>query len=155
MRCGKVQRWISARLDGALDAKRQALVASHLDGCPECRAFAADLPALDSLLAAVEVAEPRWGFEARVMARIANEAEPGSLTRVGHWCRSLRPAPVGVGAAAFAAGIALVVLANGEAPSNGEPHDDAVAVLASGVLGVTARPAPEDDWVNLFSRSED
>jgi anti-sigma factor RsiW len=155
MRCAKVQRWISADLDGEADPQQRDRVTRHLHACDRCHEFADGLYALPARLATIDVAEPRWGFEARVMRCVDRDAqEPVESGWRAAW-RWLRPAPVGVGAAAFAAGIVLVVLAHAEAPNPGTPQADAVATLASGVLGVAAESTPEDDWASLFSKAED
>ena len=67
----------------------------------------------------------------------------------------MRPAPVGIGAAAFCAGVALVILANGETLSDNGQRTDAVALLADTYLGTTTQAALEDELINLMPRAED
>ena len=149
MRCGKAQRWISANHDGELDAERLKTVQRHLASCGRCRAYAADLGGLGDVLDSVSVVEPRWGYENRLAARIAN-VEPDSGRS-----RWVRPWPVGIGAAAFSAGVALVIVANGDTPTGNPPRTDAVALLADSYLGTTTQAALEDELINLMPRAED
>ena len=151
MRCGRAQRWISAQLDGELDAKRIRRVQAHLVSCEPCRAFETDLSGLGATLDAASVAEPRWGYLDRVAARIADVDPEAALPRI------LRPAPVGVSVAAFCAGVALVMLANGDTRSeNGRPPA-VTALVTDSYLGTTTLAAlePEDELINLLARSED
>ncbi|MHC4698173.1 MAG: zf-HC2 domain-containing protein [Planctomycetota bacterium] len=152
MRCGKARRWISVRLDGELDAARTEALEAHLGSCHRCRAFATDLGQLGETLNTVSAKEPRWGFAERVTARIA-DVKPNHhempLPRI------LRPLPVGVGAAAFCAGMLLVILANGQAEALDSQRSDAVAVLADSYLGISAEPALEDELISLLPQTED
>ncbi len=151
MRCGRAQRWISARLDGELDARRRERVQAHLASCAPCRAFATYLNGLGEALDSASVGEPRWGFLNRVAARIAEVGPDAALPRL------MRPAPVGVSLAAFCAGVALVLLANGETRSENGRRPDAMALLADSYLGTTTPAAlePEDELIDLLARSED
>lgn len=157
MRCGIAKRRISVSLDGALDERKERGLKTHLASCLRCRAFAAKLSALREDLDSVSATDPRWGFTDRVMARIAN-VQPGAErggSRVDHWLRFLRPAPIGVGAAAFCAGVALVILANGQTETSQWQRSDVVESLADAYLGIESQPGLEDELVNLLPKSED
>jgi len=153
MRCSKTQRWISARLDGELDAIREEALQAHLASCERCRAFASDLGQLGEALNLVSAAEPRWGFAERVTSRIASLDSTGQRETVRP--PFLRPLPVGVGAAAFCAGAALVIFANGQAEAVNWQRSDPVAVLAEANLGISSLPAVEDELFDLLPHSED
>jgi predicted anti-sigma-YlaC factor YlaD len=44
--CDRVREYASRRLDGELSQFEQSLLASHLDDCPACSAFSADIGAI-------------------------------------------------------------------------------------------------------------
>ena len=48
--CERTRGWVSLSLDGELSEFERALVASHVDRCPQCAEFAADTAATTSLL---------------------------------------------------------------------------------------------------------
>jgi len=157
MRCGIAKRWISASLDGELDEQRQQALTAHLASCQRCRAFAASFGALGETLNSSPVEDPRWGFAGRVMARI-DDVEPSSEPRrsaVPTWLRALRPAPVGVGAAAFCAGVALVIVANGQAETETWQRGDVVAALAEDYLGIESQPNLGDELGAILPESEE
>jgi anti-sigma factor RsiW len=156
MRCGKAKRWISASLDGELDARRQRALTAHLSSCERCRAFAAGLDALGEALDASPVEDPRWGLSDRVLARVADvERSPRpTVSTTPSWGRFLRPAPIGVGAAAFCAGAAIVVLANGQTKST-QTQRDVVAAMAGDYFGVESQPVLGDELASLLPQSED
>jgi len=153
MLCGKAQCWLSVSLDGELDSQREKSLRAHLESCPNCQAFAADIGCLAAVLDSATVMEPRVGFAGRVVARI-EDVEPG-IERPAGWLRILRPIPVGVGVAAFCAGMSLVLLANGQAESDEYRASDAVTLLADSCLGTTTAPALEDELVHLMPPSGD
>ena len=122
MRCGKAQKLISVQVDGELDERRCKAIERHLSSCEACRTFAAELTQLVNALDQVEAAEPRWGFADRVLARLP--AEEPAASPVQRLLGLLRPAPLGVGTAAFCLGIGTTLLMNG---ANGETAADAIA----------------------------
>ena len=149
MRCRRAQRWVSTALDGELSPERAEWLQDHLASCARCRAFSADLASVGNALASMSAADPRWGFADRVAARIADiEPEAG-------WLRFVKLAPLGMGVAAFCAGVALVTLANGDADSAATPRIDAVAVLADSYLGTVTPTGPADELISLLPKSED
>ena len=157
MRCGMAKRWISASLDSELDERKQQALTAHLASCERCRAFGAGLSALDGLLDTSTVEDPRWGFADRVLARISDVVQtpvPKGST-VASWLRFMRPAPIGVGAAAFCAGAALVILANGQTEAGQTQRSDVVAELADDYFGIESRPVLGDELASLLPKSED
>lgn len=55
----QARQWIEQAADGILDAEQQTALNEHLKGCAECRAFAAELAALESVLGAA--LSDHWG----------------------------------------------------------------------------------------------
>jgi len=157
MRCGTAKRWISATLDGELDDQRQQALTAHLASCRRCRAFAVRLSSLDETLDSSRVEDPRWGFADRVMARI-DDVGPSTVpvtSLLPAWFRVLRPAPIGVGAAAFCAGAALVMVANGQAQTETWQRGDVVAALAEDYLGIESQPMLGDELGAILPESEE
>ena len=152
MRCGKAQKLISARLDGKLDAARDEAVGKHVAACARCRAFAADLAMIPEELDSLSVPEPRWGFTGRLMARLPERQSDYGFAR--SWLDFLRPAPMGLGAAAFCLGVVLVVLAGGglSVPSAGV--ESGVAVLAADYFDTLSEDAVEERLLDLLPETE-
>ena len=71
--CAEYEYEIVDLQDGGLPAGRARTVLAHLDGCPRCRAWAAELAALDTGLAAT-LPRPALSpdFDARLRERIAS-----------------------------------------------------------------------------------
>lgn len=57
-RCDRAREYASLRLDGELSDFERALLDSHLDRCPSCRAFADDLVAVTGRLRAAPLEQP-------------------------------------------------------------------------------------------------
>jgi predicted anti-sigma-YlaC factor YlaD len=57
-RCDRAREYASLRLDGELSDFERALLDSHLDRCPSCRAFADDLVAVTDRLRAAPLETP-------------------------------------------------------------------------------------------------
>jgi predicted anti-sigma-YlaC factor YlaD len=57
-RCDRAREYASLRLDGELSDFESALLDSHLDRCPSCRAFAEDLAGLTSRLRTASLEQP-------------------------------------------------------------------------------------------------
>jgi predicted anti-sigma-YlaC factor YlaD len=57
-RCDRAREYASLRLDGELSDFERALLDSHLDGCPSCRAFADDLVGVTERLRAASLEQP-------------------------------------------------------------------------------------------------
>jgi len=75
--CAEYEYEIVDLQDGGLPAGRARAVLAHLDGCPRCRAWAAELAALDTRLAAT-LPRPALSpdFDARLRERIDSLAVP-------------------------------------------------------------------------------
>jgi anti-sigma factor RsiW len=152
MRCGKVQKLISARLDGRLDAARDEAVRRHIAECAQCRAFAADLATIPEALDSLSAPEPRWGFTGRLMARLPERQSGAGFAR--SWLDLLRPAPVGLGAAAFGLGVALVVLASDSLNVPEPGTENGVAVLAADYFDTLSEDALEERLLDLLPETE-
>ncbi|MHC4774324.1 MAG: zf-HC2 domain-containing protein [Planctomycetota bacterium] len=123
MRCRKTQRLLSG---DELSEAQQRAVDGHLQRCPACRQYKAQLDLLASrLVPLMPVPEPRAGFAGRTLARIPDdEPQPGWLDRLTDL---LHPAPVALAAAMLALGIFLAATMNGAAD---EPTDPQTAIFA-------------------------
>ncbi len=148
MRCGKAQRLISIALDGELDPERDQALRAHLTGCGECRRVATSFQQLGRALDVAHAAEPKWGFAERLAARIANSEQPPTA-RFVPWLRGRLPA-LAAGTAAFCAGAALVILANGNPTDQPQPRTDVLAALADTTIGLSAGPAPDEQLISLL-----
>ena len=73
MACDKYFELISARLDGALTEAEERELEVHLAACPECRAAAAQLAALQAGFDGLEDVAAPEGFAQSVMDRIRTE----------------------------------------------------------------------------------
>lgn len=78
--CSRCREWVSVHLDVPLSQFEQALMRRHLDTCPACAAFAADVRGATALLRAAQPVEPPAPIEVRVPRRLA---APHLLTRTG------------------------------------------------------------------------
>jgi anti-sigma factor RsiW len=86
MNCDKISNALIPYAHGrATNAERRA-VEAHLDSCAECRAKIEQYRNVSALLDELPVAEPSFGFDARLRARIA--AEPRRT-----WLQWLAPSP--------------------------------------------------------------
>jgi predicted anti-sigma-YlaC factor YlaD len=94
-RCERARQTVSAQLDGELSEFEQALLNGHLERCPSCRSFAAELRGLTAALRAAPVEEP----EAPLVSLPSRRRLP------------LRALPVGVAAAAATVAIGLAAVA--------------------------------------------
>lgn len=148
MRCGRAQRLISIALDGELDPERNRALQAHLTACGTCRRAATSFQQLGRALDTAHAAEPKWGFAERLAARIANSEQP-STARSAPWLRGRLPA-LAAGTAAFCAGAALVILANGDSAGQPQPRTDVLAALADTAIGLSAGPAPDELLIHLL-----
>ena len=98
-----------------LDEAERRRIATHLEGCEECRTTAADFQAILERLAATTppVPEPHWGrYRADLRARL-------EARRDAPWRRWLRPLPVAVAAAATTV-VILTLTLGGRGLTNGD-----------------------------------
>lgn len=151
MRCAKIQRWISQRLDGVLDERLEAMLAEHLAGCEACRAYAEALTALD--LDLLEAPEPTSDFVARVAQQL--EETPPQNWSVLRRPKIFRPIAAGVGIAAALGGFtvgSLLHFANG----NGTLSRDGIVELAAGdAVDPLAEDSVESVLIAMLPGSEE
>jgi predicted anti-sigma-YlaC factor YlaD len=62
--CARASEWVSLRLDGQLSEFEELLLEAHLDRCPDCKAFAANVAGLTNMLRATSLEQPSVTFEA-------------------------------------------------------------------------------------------
>ncbi|MCY4074608.1 MAG: zf-HC2 domain-containing protein [Acidobacteria bacterium] len=122
MTCDQTAPLLARAADGTLDAQRLALLAGHLEACPDCRAALETQRAARAAVAARPDRPVSHGFTARVMAALP-EREPaaaalGWLDALNWRAWTLRLAPV---AAAL-----FVAAALGAGPSAEASGDEAV-----------------------------
>ena len=104
MNCQDVQRDIDEFLDGMLPESAHSAMASHLEGCEECRQALEQTRRLRSALAALPAPTPRPGF-ARAALRRARRAHQQPRRGAAGWFAA------GFGSAAAAGLAAWLVLA--------------------------------------------
>ena len=150
MRCSKVHRLISTHLDGEVDAVREKALAEHLAGCPECRGFAAEVAQVAERLDEVTAPEPRWGFADRMLARLPLPGSPVARRSVDF----LRPAPVGLGAAAFCFGVLLTVFVSGAPESNGAVSGQDLELLAGDYFTTLSEISIDEQLLALLGDAE-
>jgi hypothetical protein len=108
MRCERVQRELSARLDGAPDPRLDVALVRHLETCVRCRAFAAGAERLREVVR-VEPAARVPDLVPAIMAQLRDEGVVTPLRR--------RAAPAwAAAAAAFVAGAVFAALVAGGLP---------------------------------------
>lgn len=74
MRCRKTRRLISASIDGPPDARGGAALEKHLDACPACREFEAELRAVVKTASRLERPEPSEDAWAKIRSGIERSA---------------------------------------------------------------------------------
>lgn len=135
---------LAAYLLGALEPGEAAALEQHLAGCEECRAELEWLqPAVQTLPAAVEPAEPPAGLRARIMAEIEAETQPEKEASRFGWKRrplALRPLAGLAVVALLAAAVAGYAIRDG-----GEGGSGATTIAAGKPPAVTAEMISEGD----------
>jgi anti-sigma factor RsiW len=152
MRCGKVQKMLSASFDGRLEDARQTAVEAHLSGCPACQRFADNLLRCGHFLSVLEFPGPRPGFTERLMARLP-ERRTGRLYLRGRF-EALRPAPAVAAAVAFACGVFLATSMNGEQPPRFAQEDPGQTLYAESFDAFPSDSAGAQ-YLTLLQETED
>ncbi len=73
MQCSRYREWIQELADGTLGSIRRAELERHVDECPDCRAFAADLEAIRDATASLEPLAPPDGVWLQLAGRLMQE----------------------------------------------------------------------------------
>ncbi|RJP42128.1 MAG: hypothetical protein C4547_00770 [Phycisphaerales bacterium] len=146
MRCRKAQRILSAGLDGEVSGRRSKAAGEHAQSCSACAAFAHDLARLGGALQAFRSPAPSDGFTRRVMARLPRRQS--GLDILQSWLELLRPAPLGVGVAAFCLGVGLVLLTGGDSAS-ADTGDDALTGWTREYQEILAEVSMEERMLTL------
>lgn len=80
MQCEKVQRQISAYMDGELDQATVRSVERHISQCGECRKVAADFQAVDALVRRLPDFDMSDDFVGKLLERV-DEAHAGDANK--------------------------------------------------------------------------
>ena len=75
MSCDKIEPWISAYIDGELDAQQSLIVEAHLASCPACQAVADDFRRIGADLAEAGRVKPSMSLLHRVKQKLAEAAK--------------------------------------------------------------------------------
>ena len=140
-RCGEIQDWLPAYLDGEAGEGMRRRVEAHLAECAPCAAQLAGLGAVRTLVESLPAPEPApefWdAFGAAVSRRIAAVPPPRTSLagRLLDWIRTasfLQPAPA-LGAAAALGLLLAFALVHAPRPVERPPVE---AIAAGEVLGI-------------------
>ena len=79
MRCKKIEKWISDRIDGELSKEKEGLLEDHLERCASCRSYAASIEKLQDEAVSLEKPEASpsfWeGFASRLKSNLASSKQ--------------------------------------------------------------------------------
>jgi hypothetical protein len=62
--CARASEWVSLRLDGQLSEFEELLLDAHIERCPDCKAYSANVAGLTTALRATPLEQPSVTFEA-------------------------------------------------------------------------------------------
>jgi len=62
--CARASEWVSLRLDGQLSEFEELLLEAHLERCPDCKEYAANVAGLTLALRSTALEQPSVTFEA-------------------------------------------------------------------------------------------
>ncbi len=149
MRCADVERLVTDYVDGDLDERRSSALRGHLRVCAACAARVEDEVAVRESAAGLEPLDPPTDMWSAIDARLA-EAEIADARRSRVWLwwqRALdgvrrHPLPVGLGAAAVAAVVAVWLVRGSGEEGAAHPHHQ-LAEVAPEVK--PSAPAATDD----------
>jgi predicted anti-sigma-YlaC factor YlaD len=88
-KCDRARQWASLELDGELSSFERALLENHLEGCPSCAEFRAEIGGLTSTLRAA----PHEPFAGVVLGRVRRRAR----MRLAPAAAAMAVAAVGLG----------------------------------------------------------
>ena len=141
------------RLDGELSEPLNGLLEDHLAGCAGCRAFLADVAGFTADLGKLSAPEPRWGFSSRVLAQLPVGDSGARVSRT--WLEFLRPAPLGLGAAAFSCGVLLTIMVGGLSSSVGSSVESNGGTAVSSYSDVLSESSFDEQLLALLPDAED
>lgn len=95
MKCKKIQKKLSAFMDGELDEQQQELVQTHLQDCRDCQEALEHLNRIDRVLGEVSEMAVQPFFLSRLHARLQSEVSPPRSLHLA-WTYGKFLAPVAV-----------------------------------------------------------
>jgi len=127
--CERARQWASLELDGELSTFEHAVLEAHVDDCPSCREFRAEISSLTGVLRAA----PQEPFEGVVIARI-------------RWRSRLRLAPAAAAMAVAAVGLGSILASSSLQNGSG---GRLAAVQSLDITPEAASAAVAPDTMNL------
>ncbi len=74
MKCKKIEKWLSDRIDGELSKEKERLLEDHLERCASCRSYAASIEKLQDEAVSIkdaEISPAFWeGFASKLKANL-------------------------------------------------------------------------------------
>lgn len=125
MNCGRVNRLLSAYMDGELSGEEMMAVRSHIRSCPACENELEGLRALKGVIGQLQRVQPDAGLEARLLAALPPAPVPLG-EQISAWVRTHLTGRMQPAAAAVACCAALLAITVGHFPQGGH-WDDQVA----------------------------
>lgn len=156
MRCKTAQRFLSARSDGELSNDRREPLDQHLAGCDACRAFTDDLAIGSARLELFVDVDASTTFTQRVMTALPEQRS--RFAGLGALLDFLRPAPIGLTAAAFSLGAVLTLVISDEARSvaiDTEPNATTITEESLDSFAVLAELTNEESFADLLTDNEE
>lgn len=134
---------ISAFLDGELNEEERAAVLAHVEACEGCRAYLAELTAMQAALGGLEEYDAPEGFAAGVMERLHQESAPAKRHAPRRAWYTL------------AACAAVVILAASVFPRMGNKSADMTAECCAApeaAMGTECAPSEEEtEYLNAYT----
>lgn len=121
MRCGPVQRHLTAAVDGRLDARSRAAVDEHVAGCAACREELRLTRALFTALDDGSTEAPVSPRLEQATLRAVRIAAADEAERPARWWAALRPAPALAVLAVVVVAVTATLQQRADAPARSAP----------------------------------
>ncbi|MEI6913979.1 MAG: anti-sigma factor [Armatimonadota bacterium] len=130
MTCGRIDRLISAYLDGELSGADMMLVREHIRSCKACEADLESEKRVKRVLGGLNPVKPSAGFEARLLGSLTESQAPWSQ-RLQHWMEMSFLGRIEPARAAVYGCAALLLVVLGHLPQNAPWSPTAPAQMVS------------------------